>query len=115
MEKDLFCKIIGREIKADIVYEDDDVLAFRDISPVAPVHVLVVPKRHIASLTEASETDVEVLGKILLAANKVAEQEGITDSGYRLIANTGPDAGQEIFHVHFHVIGGQRVGPLICQ
>jgi histidine triad (HIT) family protein len=111
-EKDLFCRIIDKEIPADIVYEDDNVLAFRDISPQAPVHVLIVPKKHIAKLNDAVESDAELLGQIVLAANRVAEQEGIAESGYRLIANTGPDAGQEVFHVHFHVLGGRKLGNL---
>lgn len=112
-EKDLFCKIIDKEIPADIVYEDDNVLAFRDIDPQAPVHVLIVPKKHISKLTDATEPDAELLGQIVLAANHIAEQEGIAESGYRLIANTGPDAGQEVFHVHFHVLGGRKLGKLV--
>lgn len=115
MERDLFCKIASGEIPADIVYEDNDVVAFRDINPKAPVHVLVVPRKHIAKLSEASKADAELLGKVVLAANMVAKLEGIEESGYRLIANTGPDAGQEVYHIHFHVLGGGRVGPMVCK
>ncbi|HEY3374838.1 MAG TPA: histidine triad nucleotide-binding protein [Candidatus Aquicultor sp.] len=115
MEKDLFCRIVEGEIPADIVYRDDDVVAFRDISPAAPVHVLIVPKKHVAKLSDATEADAVLLGKIVLAANKIAEKEGILESGYRLIANTGANAGQEVMHVHFHVLGGKELGPLLCK
>lgn len=112
MEKDLFCRIIAGEIPADIVYEDDRVVAFKDINPKAPVHVLIVPRKHISRLDEATDEDAELLGHIVLTANKVAKLNGITESGYRLIANTGPDAGQEVYHIHFHVLGGKRLSPL---
>lgn len=115
IEKDLFCKIIAKEIPADIVYEDDHLLAFRDIHPKAPAHVLVVPKKHISKLNDATEADADLLGRIVLAANLIAKQEGISESGYRLIANTGSDGGQEVFHVHFHVLGGRPLGRMIEQ
>lgn len=115
MEKDLFCRIIEGEIPADIVYQDDDVVAFRDIKPAAPVHVLIVPRKHIAKLSDATAEDAELLGKVLLAANKVAEIEGVKESGYRLIVNTGSDAGQEVFHVHLHVLGGKPLGPMLVR
>jgi histidine triad (HIT) family protein len=112
-EKDLFCKIAAKEIPADIVYEDDDILAFRDINPQAPVHVLVIPKKHITKLSDLDEADTGLLGKIILAASRIAKQEGISESGYRLIANTGPDAGQEVFHIHFHILGGRALGRMV--
>lgn len=103
----LFCKIVAREIPGKIVYEDDDVLAFEDIRPVAPTHTLVIPKRHIASLNEAKPEDAELLGKVLVAAGKVAKQAGIDQSGWRLVLNNGPNAGQTVFHIHAHVLGGR--------
>jgi len=112
MEKDIFCKIIAGEIPADIVYEDDDVVAFKDVNPKAPIHILVVPRKHIPKLDDAGDEDAELLGRIILAANKVARLTGVAESGYRLIANTGPDAGQEVYHIHFHVLGGKRLGPM---
>jgi histidine triad (HIT) family protein len=106
----LFCKIIKREIPAKIVYEDSDILAFDDIKPQAPVHTLIIPKKHLATLKEAVEEDAQLLGKILLKAKIIAEQKGIDQSGFRVVLNTGPDSGQEIFHLHFHLLGGRRLG-----
>lgn len=103
----LFCKIARKEIPATIVHEDDDTIAFRDINPVAPTHVLVIPRKHIVSLTDATPADEALLGKLLLAAKRVAEQEGRTGDGFRLVINSGPNAGQSVFHVHVHVIGGR--------
>ncbi len=105
----LFCKIIAGEIPSDIVYRDDLVTAFRDINPVAPTHVLIVPNQHLASVNEVQPEHRDVMGHLFLIARQVAEQEGITQSGYRLIVNTGPDAGQVIFHLHMHLIGGHRL------
>lgn len=105
----LFCKIARKEIPAKIVHEDDDTLAFRDINPVAPTHVLVIPKKHIASLTEAGADDEAILGKLLLAAKRVAEMEGRTADGYRTVVNSGPNAGQTVFHIHVHVLGGRAM------
>lgn len=115
MERDLFCRIIEKEIPADIVYEDEYVVAFRDIHPKAPVHVLIVPRKHIAKLADVTEENTDLIGRIVLAANKIAESEGILESGYRLIANNGPDAGQEVYHVHFHVLGGRKLGPMVVE
>jgi histidine triad (HIT) family protein len=100
----IFEKIIRREIPAEIVWEDDDVLAFRDVSPQAPVHVLIVPKRLIARLAEATDEDGPVLGKLLLAARKVAEKLDIVNSGYRIVINSGPDAGESVPHLHVHLL-----------
>ena len=104
-EQCLFCRIVRREIPATIVAETDDMVAFRDITPRAPVHVLVIPKQHVASLNEA--TDAAQLGKLSLLATEIARAEGIAESGYRTVINTGPDAGQTVFHVHLHLLGGR--------
>lgn len=103
----VFDKILRREIPADIVYETESVLAFRDVNPQAPTHVLVIPKRRIKDITSAHANDREVLGELLLAAAEVARREGIVESGYRLVINNGPDAQQTVFHVHLHVLGGR--------
>ena len=106
----LFCRIVAREIPAKIVLETDDCLAFRDVNPQAPLHVLVVPKRHIASLDSASAADAELLGRMALAAAEVARQEGVVAGGYRCVVNTNADAGQTVFHVHLHLLAGRRLG-----
>jgi histidine triad (HIT) family protein len=105
----IFCRIIQGEAPAQMVYQDELVSAFRDIRPVAPVHVLVVPNKHIAALSEVKEEDQAILGRMLLVARRVAEQEGIAQSGFRLIVNNGPDANQIVYHLHLHVIGGHRL------
>lgn len=101
----IFKKIIDGELPADKVYEDEHVVAFRDINPAAPVHILVIPRKELVNLYDAGDEDAELLGRVLLAARKVAEQEGLTD--FRLVANNGAGAGQSVFHMHFHVIGGR--------
>jgi len=103
----LFCKIIEGKIPAKIVYRDDRCIGFDDIHPVAPVHVLFVPLRHIAGMDAMTEADRETVGHLVLAASKYARERGIERSGYRVVANVGPDAGQTIFHLHFHLIGGK--------
>ena len=103
----LFCRIVRKEIPAAIVYEDADTLAFRDIDPKAPTHVLVIPKSHVASLDTA--TDAAQLGRLLLTAAQIARTEGITKSGYRTVFNTGADAGQTVHHVHLHLLGGRSL------
>jgi histidine triad (HIT) family protein len=103
----IFGKIIRKEIPAQIVYEDDYVLAFRDINPVAPVHVLVIPKTPIQSVAHASEGDAALLGKLLVAAAEIARAEGLQEDGYRIVTNVGANAGQSVFHLHLHVIGGR--------
>ena len=108
-EPTVFKRIIDREIPADIVYEDDLTLAFRDIAPKAPTHVLVIPKKEIASLADATDADEAVLGRLFTVARRVAEQEGLSN-GYRCIVNTGPDGGQEVPHLHLHVLGGKKIG-----
>ena len=104
----LFCRIIARETSADIEYEDDTVLAFKDIYPKAPVHVLIVPKRHIPSILEMGPGDVEAIGQCVLAARKIGEAKGFGERGYRVSVNCGPEGGQVVYHVHFHFTAGRR-------
>lgn len=115
MEDCLFCKIIKGEIPSTKVYEDQEILAFRDINPVAPVHVLVIPKKHISNLTELTVEDEAVVGKIYTTINKIAKQEGILEKGFRVIVNCGEDGGQEVQHLHFHLIGGKKLGTKIVE
>jgi histidine triad (HIT) family protein len=103
----LFCRIATGEIPTKFVAETEEAVAFRDIDPKAPVHVLVIPRQHLTSLATAE--DEEVLGQLLMLAAKVARTEGISESGYRIVANTGPDGGQSVDHLHFHVMGGRRL------
>lgn len=103
----VFCSIIKRQIPADIVFENDQVLAFRDINAQAPVHILIVPKKHIKGLNDVAGADQELLGEIQLAARAIARKEGVDVDGYRLVANCGPAAGQAVFHLHYHVLGGR--------
>ena len=105
----LFCRIARRELPAKILFEDDRVLAFEDMRPQAPVHVLVIPKAHFASLNDAPEGSDALLGELLLAARRAARDKGIAETGYRVVLNTGRDSGQEILHIHFHVLGGRRL------
>jgi histidine triad (HIT) family protein len=109
MSKTLFEKIIAREIPAAIVYEDDLVLAFRDIKPQAPTHVLIIPKKPIPRLAEAAPEDHQVLGHLLLKAAEVADKLGLKPGGYRLVVNNGPDAGEAVPHLHVHILGGRRM------
>lgn len=105
----IFCRIIAGEAPGEILYQDERVTAFRDIHPVAPTHVLIVPNNHLASVNEMTGEDEATLGHLFTVARLVAEQEEVQDSGYRLIINTGPHAGQVIHHLHMHLIGGQRM------
>ncbi len=105
----IFCKIVAGEIPAGRVYEDDRAVAFKDINPQAPTHALVIPREHVASLNDADESHEALLGHLLLVAARVARQEGHAEGGYRTVINTGPDAGQTVFHVHVHVLGGRRL------
>jgi histidine triad (HIT) family protein len=106
----LFCKIAEKTIPAMIVHEDDQTLAFDDIHPQAPVHTLVIPKRHVASIQDLGETDQPLLARLLLVCTKIAKDKGLADPGFRLVANTGRDGGQTVFHLHFHVMGGRHMG-----
>ena len=105
----IFCKIVAGETKATIVYQDELVTAFRDLHPVAPTHILIVPNRHIESLGTLEEADVPLVGQLLLTARKLADQEGIAESGFRVVVNTGVHGGQTVPHLHVHLIGGQRM------
>ncbi len=108
----VFCKIIEGEIPSEKVYEDEDFLVIRDIRPVAPVHLLVLYKKHVGKIHELSSEDIEKLKRVFEVVKIVAEKEGILKSGYRVVVNNGPDAGQEIDHLHFHVIGGRKLGKI---
>lgn len=117
MSNCIFCKIATNEIPAKTVYEDEDVVAFHDINPAAPVHILIVPKQHIATLSDCNEDHTRLLGKMLLLASKLAKEQGCDyvedgvgngSGGFKTLVNTGPDGGQEVYHLHLHVIGGPR-------
>ena len=108
----LFCKIVAGEIPGDTVHETDTVLAFRDIAPRANVHALVIPKAHHDTLGQLADDDERTLAELFTVAREVARSEGIEESGYRVVSNVGVDAGQEVFHVHVHVLGGQNLGPV---
>lgn len=115
METDcLFCRIVAGEIPATIVRETDTTLAFRDIAPKAPVHVVIIPKEHYADVATLAQADPRLAGEVLATAAVVAEDEGLLGDGFRLMFNTGAYAGQEVFHVHAHVLGGQPLGPMVC-
>jgi histidine triad (HIT) family protein len=103
----LFCSIVEGKIKGEIIYQDSAVLAFRDIRPEAPVHVLIVPRKHIESITSLQPEDSAVIGAIFIAAAKLAKDLGIAESGYRVVVNNGADAGQSVFHLHYHLLGGR--------
>lgn len=115
MDNCIFCKIINKEIPSTIVYEDEEILAFRDINPVAPVHILVIPKKHISKLTELEDGNEIIIGKIYKTINKIAKDENIFEKGFRVIVNCGEDGGQEVGHLHFHLIGGKKLGTKICE
>lgn len=103
----IFCKIISGDIPADIVYQDDDVLAFRDLNPQAPTHILVIPKKHISTINDIQAEDAQGIGNMYLAAKQIARDEGIDESGYRAVMNCNAGAGQTVFHIHLHVLGGR--------
>ncbi|MCA1957397.1 MAG: histidine triad nucleotide-binding protein [Nitrospira sp.] len=105
----LFCKIVAKQIPAKVVHEDDQILAFDDIHPQAPVHTLVIPKKHVAAVRDCEEQDQTLLGRLLLTCAKVAQLKGVAESGYRIVTNTGKDGGQTVFHLHLHVTGGRRM------
>lgn len=113
MEDCIFCKIIKKEIPSTILYEDDEIIAFKDINPAAPIHILLIPKKHIPSLVELGKEDELLIGKIFTVINKLAETQGVKESGYRVIVNCGKDAGQEVGHLHFHLLAGTKFGDKI--
>jgi len=106
----IFCRIVAGEVPSDIVYQDEDFLAFRDISPQAPTHVLIIPKTHITSLAQLTEEQQELAVRLIIIAKKLAEKEGIAKRGYRLVINCGPEGGQLVPHLHLHLIGGRKLG-----
>ena len=110
----IFCKIIKKEIPSTVVYEDEEILAFRDIHPVTPVHILVIPKKHITSLAEIQKEDEAIIGRIYTVINEIAKKEGIFENGFRVIVNCGEDGGQEVKHLHFHLLGGKKLGAKIA-
>ena len=105
----IFCHIVARTIPATLVYEDDVIVAFDDINPQAPTHTLVIPRKHVTSIAELEDVDVELLGRLMLAGNKIAKLKGIADSGYRFVINTGANGGQTVSHLHLHVLGGRHM------
>lgn len=115
MDDCIFCKIIKGEIPSNKVYEDEEILAFRDINPIAPVHILVIPKKHITYITDLKEDDEPLMGKIYTVINKIAKQEKIDEKGFRVVVNCKEDGGQEVKHLHFHILGGKKLGTKICD
>ena len=111
----IFSRIIAKEIPADIVFQDDRVTAFRDINPQAPTHILIVPNKEIPSANDVTDTDEAVLGHMLVVAKQIAEQQGIASSGYRLLINCGEHGGQEVYHLHVHLLGGRQLGPMLMR
>ncbi|MFB3059191.1 MAG: histidine triad nucleotide-binding protein [Gammaproteobacteria bacterium] len=112
MSETIFSKIIRHEIPADVVYEDDEIMAFRDINPQAPVHVLIIPKIEIATLNDVQPAHAELIGKMVLTAQKIADQEGIAEDGYRLVMNCNRHGCQVVFHIHMHLLGGKQLRGL---
>lgn len=113
MEDCIFCKIIKKEIPSEIVYEDEGIIAFKDINPAAPIHILVIPKKHIAKVTDIMPEDEALVGKMYTVINKIAKEQGFAEDGFRMIINCGRDAGQEVMHLHFHILAGTKMGPKI--
>jgi len=108
MENCLFCKIAGGQIPSKIVYQDEDVVAFEDMNPQAPQHILLIPRCHIASMADLTQEDGPLLAKLFMVATKLAHERGQAERGYRFVTNVGPDAGQSVFHLHFHLLGGRK-------
>ena len=109
----IFCQIVDGKIPSDIVYQDEEVIAFRDINPVAPTHLLIIPKKHIPSLTHLAEAETPLIGHMVKVANQLARKEGIAESGYRLVINSGKQGGQLVPHLHMHLLGGRRLSEAI--
>ncbi len=114
-QETIFSKIIRREIPAQIVYQDEMVTAFRDINPQAPVHILIVPNKLIPTVNDVTAEDELALGRLFTVARRIAEQEGIAESGYRLLVNCNRDGGQEVYHLHMHIFGGRPLGPMLTK
>lgn len=105
----LFCKIAEHQVESDVIYEDDDLVAFHDINPQAPTHILIIPRKHIATVNDAGEEDQDLLGKMVLKARDLAGEQGIASDGYRLAMNTGNNGGQAVYHIHLHLLGGRAM------
>lgn len=114
-EGSVFTKIINRELPATIVYEDDDIIAFVPLRTQSPVHLLIVPKKEIHTINDTDNSDIELLGEMMLVAKKLAKENGISETGYRLSINVNEDAGQSVFHIHMHLLGGKKLGPMVTQ
>jgi len=110
----IFCRIAAGELPSDTLYQDDEVMAFRDINPLAPTHVLIIPKRHIASLSDLNDDEISIIGRMAGVANKLARQEGVAEKGYRLVVSSGEDGGQVVPHLHMHLLGGRRLADRLC-
>jgi len=110
MSDDLFEKIVRREIPADIVFENDDILAFRDVNPQAPTHVLIIPKQRIATINDLKASQAELIGRMVLAARDIAAKQGLAEDGYRLVFNCNEHGGQSVYHIHLHLLGGRAMG-----
>jgi histidine triad (HIT) family protein len=106
----LFCRIVEGKVPANVVYRDDSVVAFRDITPRAPVHILLIPRKHIVSVLDVEPNDGVLVGQIFQVAARLAREQGIAESGFRVVVNAGPDAGQSVFHLHYHLLGGRQMG-----
>ena len=111
----LFCRIVNKEISSQIVYEDEEIMAFKDIHPAAPIHILVIPKKHISSVVDLSIEDELLIGKIYTTINKIAKELGFSENGFRVIVNCGKDGGQEVGHIHFHLLAGKKLGAKIVK
>jgi len=109
MEGCLFCALVAGKINANIVYQDDRIVAFRDVKPQAPVHILIIPRKHVAGVLDIEPDDHALIGEIFQAASRLAREQGIGDSGFRVVVNSGADAGQSVFHLHYHLIGGRQM------
>jgi len=108
----IFCQIIAGKIPSEILYQDEEVIAFRDINPTAPIHLLIIPKKHIPSVADLSQADLPLLGHMVNVANQLAKEEGISENGYRLVINCGKGAGQEVPHLHLHLLGGRKLSRM---
>ena len=115
MEDCLFCKIVRKEIPSEIVYENDDIIAFKDINPEAPVHILVVPKKHIESIAKLEDEDYNLIPKIYKDINEIVEKQHVKETGFRVVTNCGKNAGQTVMHLHFHILAGKELGIKICN
>jgi histidine triad (HIT) family protein len=109
MDDCIFCKIASKNVAADILYEDETAIAFWDIHPIAPIHILIIPKKHIVSINEIDPSDIYLMGQLILISREIAYRQHLETSGYRLMINNGPDAGQSVYHLHFHLLGGKKM------